>query len=123
MQSLSRPSVKCGNSVSKLGSDPIPSVELGPGSKWAGSRRRGFCRGGGKERRRGREEGVGGGGGGENQLTDVVPHVQEPCLFSAGELEEGPGLGAGREISGSCLRVQIPPPMCLCGGEAVAQLP
>lgn len=61
-----------------------------------------------------------------DQLTDVVPRVQEPCLFSAGELEEGPGLGAGREISGSCLQVQIPPVcvcVCLCGGEAVAQLP
>ena len=46
---------------------------------------------------------------GGDQLTDVVPRVQEPCLFSAGELEEGPGLGAGREISGSCLQVQIPP--------------
>lgn len=45
-----------------------------------------------------------------DQLTDVVPRVQEPCLFSAGELEEGPGLGAGREISGSCLQVQIPAP-------------
>lgn len=41
MQSLSQPSVKCGNSVSKLSSDPIPSVKLRPGSKWAGSRRRG----------------------------------------------------------------------------------
>lgn len=51
--------------------------------------------------------------GGGDQLTDVVPHVQEPCLFSAGELEEGPGLGAGREISGSCLQVQIPP-LCVC---------
>lgn len=75
------------------------------------------------------EEG-GGGGVGEvgNQLTDVVPPVQEPCLFSAGELEEGPGLGAGREISGSCLQVQIPPLracVCVhvCGGETVAQLP
>lgn len=48
-------------------------------------------------------------GRGRDQLTDVVPRVQEPCLFSAGELEEGPGLGAGREISGSCLQVQIPP--------------
>lgn len=48
-----------------------------------------------------------------DQLTDVVPRVQEPCLFSAGELEEGPGLGAGREISGSCLQVQIPP-VCVC---------
>lgn len=52
----------------------------------------------------------GGRGGGVAQLTDVVPRVQEPCLFSAGELEEGPGLGAGREISGSCLQVPIPPP-------------
>lgn len=79
------------------------------------------------------EEGRRRGGGGGDQLTDVVPRVQEPCLFSAGELEEGPGLGAGREISGSCLQVQIPPRhpttttppprVCLCGGEAVARLP
>lgn len=73
----------------------------------------------------GRQSVEGGGGAGEaeerdeeevavvvvegDQLTDVVPRVQEPCLFSAGELEEGPGLGAGRGISGSCLQVQIPP--------------
>lgn len=63
------------------------------------------CSGGGKEGKREREREE----GGEDQLTDVVPRVQEPCLFSAGELEEGPGLGAGREISGSCLQVQIPP--------------
>lgn len=101
MQSLSLPSVKCGNSVSKLSTDPIPSVKLGPGSKWAGSRQKGFVD---------EEEGGGGSeGGGGNQLTDVVPRVQEPCLFSAGELEEGPVLGAGREISGSYLHVQIPP--------------
>lgn len=72
----------------------------------------GVCRGGGGGKER-EEEGGGGGGavgeGGGDQLTDVVPRVQEPCLFSAGELEEGPGLGAGREISGSCLQVQIPP--------------
>lgn len=143
MQSLSRPSVKCGNSVSKLSSDPIPSDESGPGSKWAASRRSRFCRkrwreGGRKDRGEGEQ------GGGGDQLTDVVPRVQEPCLFSAGVLEEGPGLGAGREISGSCLQVQIPPThppthppsplptpppspppvhVCVCGGETVAQLP
>lgn len=69
-------------------------------------------RGGGGEGKGDEEEEGGGGGdgcGGGDQLTDVVPRVQEPCLFSAGELEEGPGLGAGREISGSCLQVQIPP--------------
>lgn len=96
MQSFSQPSVKCGNSVSKLSSDPIPSVKLRPGSKWAGIRWR-------------EEEEVVAVG---DQLTDVLPRVQEPCLFSAGELEEGPG------------QVQIPPPSeCVCGGEAVAQLP
>jgi len=55
MQSPSQPSVKCGNSVSKLSSDPIPSAGLRPGSKWAGSRPSGGAGGrgvAGREERR-----------------------------------------------------------------------
>lgn len=49
--------------MSKLSSDPIPSVKPRPGSKWAGSRRRGFA-GEEREKERDEEEGGGGGGGG-----------------------------------------------------------
>lgn len=51
--------------MSKLSSDPIPSVKLRPASKWAGSRQRGFA--GEEEERKERDDEAeeGGGGGGD----------------------------------------------------------
>lgn len=62
-----------------------------------------------------------------DQLTDVVPHVQEPCPSPVPPLPVPPHGGrvggglwlwalAERSLPGSCLQVQIPPlcmPACL----------
>lgn len=120
MQSLSQPSVKCGNSVSKLSSDPIPSVKLRPGSKWAGSRRRGFA---GEER-----EGWGGGWWwwwwwrGISSLMSCRVCRNPACSPRASWRRVQAWVPAERSLVPAC-RSKSPLSVCLCGGEAVAQLP
>lgn len=112
-QSLSRPSVKCGNSVSKLCSDPIPSVKLGPGSKWAGSRQRGFVW----------EEGVVvvWSEGGSAHWCRAACAGTLPVL--RGRVGGGSRPGCRPRDLWFLLAGPNPPSVCLCGGEAVAQLP